>query len=339
MLPGSTDSSGHAETYFRASKDNGTTWGTIIQFALKGASLNVQIAVEKNFVFLAWQQTVSGNPAIDFAVSANNGSSFGPVQNLSGITGSTAIGQIIKASANNVYVTWVRNPQNGIYFVKSTDYGVTFGVPKLLDPNGHEEDMTVAGKSNTYITWDSIFFTRSLDNGTTFSKALRINNLCCPHNLSREPMIAAFGTNVYITWTSNSIGPYEAYVAVSHNNGTTFTVTNLSGNFIGARELQVSSSNGTDVYVTYRGQNTTNTVDQYISVSHDNGTTFSKPIELAIQPGPMIGFGGVLANGTSVYTFWPHGAAGKVEQMFFQASKDACITFAGVQELAPEKES
>ena len=68
-------------------------------------------------------------------------------------------------------------------------------------------------------------------------------------------MIAAFGTNVYITWTSNSIGPYEAYVAVSHNNGTTFTVTNLSGNFIGARKCRfVSSSNGTDVYVTYRNE-------------------------------------------------------------------------------------
>lgn len=230
-------SSGHAETYFRASTDNGKTWGKMVAFALKGSSLNVQIAADNNFVFLAWQQTIASNPAIDFAARENNGVSFGPVQNLSGISGFPTIGEVIKASANNVYVAWVRSPQNGIYFDKSTNFGGAFAPPKLIDPVGHEEEMALGGKSNVYLTWDSIFFTRSADNGTSFSKAVQIDSICCPRNLSSEPMIAASGTNVYITWTSNSNGPYEAYVAVSHDYGTTFAVTNLSGNFLSAREL------------------------------------------------------------------------------------------------------
>ena len=327
-------SPGRPETFFRASTDNGSTWGKIIQFPLTGSALDVQIAAEQNLVFLTWQQTISGNPAIDFVASADNGSSFGSVQNLSGVTGSTAIGPIVKAYANNVYVTWVRNPQDGVYFDKSVNFGLSFAPPKLVDPNGHEEDMALAGTSQVYLTWDSIYFMNSSDNGTTFSTAVKINTACCPNAKSREPMLSASGKNVYITWTSNSNGPYEAYVAVSQNLGANFTVTNLSGNFLGARELQISSSNSSEVYVNYRGKNTTRTVDEYINVSHDNGTTFTKPIELAKQSGPMVGFGGVHANGTSVYAFWPHGAAGNIEQMFLQASQDAGSTFGGVQQAS-----
>ena len=60
---------------------------------------------------------------------------------------------------------------------------------------------------------------------------------------------------------------------MSQNHGSSFTITNLSGKFKSAREVQVADS-GTNVYVTYRGQNTTNTVNQYINVSNNNGTSF-----------------------------------------------------------------
>jgi hypothetical protein len=88
----------------------------------------------------------------------------------------------------NVYFAWSRfsgnaNPNN-IYFVRSTDHGVTFSTPLVLTQsvsNVQDPDISVTGNGHVYVTYrqfaskqshavDSIQYVKSTDCGQTFSK-------------------------------------------------------------------------------------------------------------------------------------------------------------------------
>ncbi len=325
---------GHAEVFFRANSNYGAAnaWGSVIQFAQKGNALNVQIKSEGTHVLLTWQEgggKVTPTPYIEFAQSSNNGASFGPTVNLSIGTGLAAEDEVFAASGSNVYVTWTVPPKSGIGFAASHDYGVSFSAPTILAnlPGDHEQAVAAWG-SYVYVVWGpGASFVVSKDAGATFSSVTEIGSG------SREAMIVASANDVYVTWTSETTGSYQAYVAVSQNHGSSFTVTNLSGNFLSAREVQLAA-NGTNVYVTYRGQATTNTVNQYINVSNNNGTSFGLPIDLAAQTQGQTGFGGVIASGSNVYAMWPHSDSSGISQMYFSASQDSGSTWGGLQQLS-----
>src|SRR5918993_38378 len=120
----------------------------------------------------------------------------------------------IAAIDNNVYLIWQEsitdnsNEKNyDIYFKKSADNGTTFSKPINLSNNtGFSEHPQIAvSKNGIFIIWadntDSnnteIMFTKSVDNGTAFSKPINLSN-----NLqnSNNQEISAFNENVYIVW-------------------------------------------------------------------------------------------------------------------------------------------
>ena len=93
---------GNNDIFFRASQG----LGTINVSNNTGGSFNPQIATSGNNVYVTWtDNTPVGNFDIFFAVSNNNGTSFGTPINLSNNTGFSANPQIA-AIGSNVYVTW-----------------------------------------------------------------------------------------------------------------------------------------------------------------------------------------------------------------------------------------
>src|SRR4026207_65522 len=92
----------------------------------------------------------------------------------------------------NVYFAWSRFTGNGgvaIYFVRSTDHGVTFSTPtKLSDgvPDGQLPEIAVTGNGHVYVTWgqfedsghqvDGVGVAKSTDCGKTFGHAGTITN-------------------------------------------------------------------------------------------------------------------------------------------------------------------
>jgi hypothetical protein len=90
----------------------------------------------------------------------------------------------------NVYFSWSRfngNGANALYFVRSTDHGVTFSSPMKLTtaiPDVQFPDISVTGNGHVYVTFrsftavgqssDAIYIVKSTDCGRTFGPAVNV---------------------------------------------------------------------------------------------------------------------------------------------------------------------
>jgi len=201
--------------------------------------------------------------------------------------------------------------------------------------SSHGEDEVATSGNYTYVVWDSIYFTVSTD-GTIFAAPLQLKNAtaCQYPCLAREPMISTSGPNVYVTFPSDVNGPYQTFICVSHDHGTTWTTGTplqpcaggelLSAPLSNTREVQVASYSST-VLVTSRGIAAgVKGTQQYVYVSYDNGKTFAPPRRVAttVQSGAETGFGSVIidhSNGNA-YIYWPHGNS--PNQLWLGSSQD-----------------
>jgi hypothetical protein len=138
-------------------------------------------------------------------------------------------------------------------------------------------------------------------------------------------MIAASGSSVYVTFTSNLVstqvpgGNYEAYVNVNSNFGASNAWSgpiNVSGNQQSAREVQVAAL-GSDVYVTSNGGTA-----EYISVSTDSGATWGTiPQHIFTGTGKHTYFStiGIDPSNGHVYVQWG-GTTGTTSEIFLSDS-------------------
>ena len=96
------------------------------------------------------------------------------------------------------------------------------------------------------------------------------------------PRIISNNPYVYVTWTEDSgtTGLVNAFIAVSNDNGTSFTRQNLSNidqNSTFAGEISEPVVFGSYVYATFiEGNATTNESDAFIAISNNNGTSFTR---------------------------------------------------------------
>src|SRR5215213_10087092 len=125
-------------------------------------SVYAQIAAVNNTVYLVWQESVNdksnkNNYDVYFKKSENNGNTFSKPINLSNNTGFSEHPQIA-VTKNGIYIVWADNTNS----------------------------------NNT-----EIMFTKSEDNGTTFSKPTNLSNSL---QNSNNQEISAFNENVYVVW-------------------------------------------------------------------------------------------------------------------------------------------
>ena len=344
-------------TYFQTSPDNGTDWNAQIAFSSMpgGASPQtsaVQIAAEGTYVFLTWEQ----NNQTAYAISSDYGATF--KYNLFNVTGSlagTMSGEAVSACGTYAYFTWGDIATTGkgpIIFAQAHDIGAgvfKFTTPKQISSttSSHREDESDCSGNHVYVVWDSIYFTVSTNNGATWAPVKQLRPAGgSGGSLSREPMISANGTNVYVTFPSDSTpdGSYQTFIVVSNNYGASFApAKDLSyGHLSNAREVQVTSDHS-DVYITSRGQSANYSgTQQYVYVSNNNGSTFTAPhlVGGTKLPNPENGFGGVAidkSNG-NVYVQWIHNPPGKslkgIQQIFLSASQDFGATWSTTQQLS-----
>src|SRR5215211_4645560 len=138
---------------------------------------------------------------------------FSNVTNITNNQKDSIYAQIV-AKENYVYIVWEEsvtekpNEKNyDIYFIKSEDNGNTFSKPINLSNNtGFSEHPQIAvSKKGIFIVWadntnsnnTEIMFTKSEDNGTTFSKVINLSN---NSKNSKNQEISAFDENVYVVW-------------------------------------------------------------------------------------------------------------------------------------------
>jgi hypothetical protein len=114
------------DIFFRASTDNGSTFGSTINLSNNSkSSLGSQVAAQGTNVYVAWQDD-AGIEDVLFRASTDNGSTFSSVTNLSSTSGSS-IGPQLASYGTNAYVIWQDNTvREYVLFRASVSSGSTF---------------------------------------------------------------------------------------------------------------------------------------------------------------------------------------------------------------------
>jgi hypothetical protein len=183
--------------------------------------------------------------SIMFTSSENSGESFIKPKGLS----SDAYKSYPKVGAHgdSVYVVWNvgiinktsdgnsqsgRGP-NGVFFTKSSDNGINFSDALKLNANQESvgESQVATNGKDVYVVWGGnpdekipgqLYYTRSADNGSTFSSP---QSLTDKNTLNVE--VAADSNNAYIAWQGVlPDGNEEIFIKQSSDAGDTFTTIN-----------------------------------------------------------------------------------------------------------------
>ena len=309
-----------------------------------------------------------------FATDESNGNNnktitsnltFSNVTNITNNTKDSVYAQIV-ADDNNLYMIWQESlPQNSnpnnydIFFTKSEDNGTTFSDPLNLSNNtGFSEHPQIAvSKDGIFVVWadntnsnnTEIMFTKSEDNGTTFSKVMNLSNNSYNSN---NQEISAFEEKVYVVWQdvgsntnsdSNLKGAEKEPLSsitfrASLDNGEKFNeITQLANN---TRDSYPKvNSYKEHVYVVWNSENIENGSESdknsglFVVKSSDNGNNFKNSIRLAHY---NFGESQIAVNANEVFIVWSGLHAKDIKDIYFVQSDDNGTTFTDPYIIAEE---
>jgi len=231
-------------------------------------------------------------------------------------------------TAENYYFFHLSYPPAGSWIArivcqKSTDFGVTWNDGSYMGLNGtkaQDKEWAIVDwtNNNMYVTWtqfddygssnpndsSSILFSKSTDEGETWSPALRINEVngdCIDDDNTTEGAVPAVGPNgeIYVAWAGpaglvfdRSLDQGETWLdedifidpfpggwnynipGIMRCNGLPITVCDLSG----------GPNHGT-IYVNWTDQgNGASDTDVWLAKSTDGGDTWSSPVRVNDDP-------------------------------------------------------
>ena len=248
--------SGHSEINYRQSIDGGAKFEGIRELSktrsIDGESSRFpQIMTTGDNVFVAWQDSFEGGNEIFFRASADQGSKFTGIKNLSRNNTGDSISPRIAAIANNVFVGWSDTSagKSEILLRSSIDGGNTFrGIKNVSWSTGNSYDPQIAlSRNNLYALWEDdsqgeltfdLTFRGSSDGGQNFNDKQNLARYI--GESSDYGQLTATGSIVYVVWSENPQysypAKYEIFIKASQDNGTNFgdgvNLSNSDGNSI-----------------------------------------------------------------------------------------------------------
>jgi len=309
--------------------------------------------------------TIEGNNNEGFTDDTASRIRFENVTNFTDNPNDSVYGQVA-ASENNVYVVWEgsttsdsSNNNHDIYIRKSADQGETFTknnnnsamdtteVINLSNNPGFSEHPQIAAyKEKVHVAWidnslgnKEILFSRSIDNGTTFSEPINVSNTTNTNSHNLE--ISAFENDLYIVWLDedeeeNGIILFKA----SNDGGETFSnpitiAHNVNNN--GDFTLPKVATHGDSVYIAWNVADNTQGEEMITDLlyvkSSDQGNTFSPPIKLNNNE-EKVGEAQLAAYNNTVYVVWGSSPYDEVNSnLFFVRSTDNGNTFSNPMEV------
>ena len=269
------------------------------------------------------------------------------ITNLTNNNEDSIYGQI-EAFDNYVYVVWQESvtkslPEHNydIFFIKSEDNGKTFGIPLNLSNNTEfsERPQIAVSKNGIFIVWaetttpnnKEIMFTKSLDNGKTFSNPVNISN---NSKDSSNQEISAFNENVYVIWQDtdkkNKGRNGTIMFKSSTNTGNTFNnsielINNTNGAF------PKINSYGNHVYVVYNNENKKNS-GLFFLKSFDKGNNFYDIIKLSNDSN--FGESQIAVNENELHVIWGGFLTKKIENIYYVKSNDNGKTFSDAKTIS-----
>ncbi len=251
----------------------------------------------------------------------------------------------VESSGDNVYVVWQESvtkslPKHNydIFFIKSGDEGKNFGRPINLSNNTEysERPQIAVSKNGLFIVWaetdnsgnKEIMFTKSLDGGTTFGKAINLSNTS---KNSNHPEISAYGENVYVVWRDTAQNDTNDNILFksSADGGNTFSKPlELANNTF--TSFPKVSSYGNYVYTVWNDDNEKNG-GLFFARSSDEGDSFEKVVKLDdVNSGePQIS-----SSENNVLVVWGGLHSKNIDNIYFAESNDNGRTFADSKVIA-----
>jgi hypothetical protein len=304
------NSLGNNEILFARSIDNGTTFSEAINLSntLNTNSRNLELSAFENNVYAVWlDEDEQGNGIILFTASNDRGETFGnPITIARNVTTNNDFTfPKVAAYGDNLYIAWnvvdSRSTQGegeiitDLLYVKSSDQGNTFSPPIKLNNKGEKvgEAQLAAYNNAVYVVWGSspydhvtsnLFFTKSTDNGNTFSNATEVKN-------------------------DNFVNPSNVEIVVLGNN-----------NSEGYGEPSLSSSlpqvQQPHLYIAVQVPISSENEEIFIASSSDNGDTFSQITPNLSNNSEFSECPSIAASANNIYVIWQDRTPGNNEALF-----------------------
>ncbi len=186
--------------------------------------------------------------------------------------------------------------QVDVFFTKSSDGGMTWAAPVLVNNDGsgatqREPSLSLDASDNIYIAWrdtrtgtDDIYFSKSTDGGLSFSANVRVNDMTTSWQIEPALAVDAAGL-VHVVWTDNrnrfSTGP-DIYYANSTDGGLSFNPnTRVNNDATGAEQGSPALAVAPDgsLYAVWADPRVwAQGLDIYFSKSSDSGDTWNPNI-------------------------------------------------------------
>jgi hypothetical protein len=324
---------GPFDVFFRRSTDSGENFDAIINLSHNSRdSCCPSIATSGKLVHVVWDDDTPPGSNDFFTLysrSTNTGSSFSEPRSLIMPPIDEALDAKVGASGDYVFVVWNGDTPGGdpdVYMRISKDGGKNFGTTKNLssdDADSGTVDLKVTG-NNVYVVWvntvgednHEIFFRKSTDKGSSFSK---VRNLSNDPTQSFDPIVSAFGNQVYIVWEDEDDTGSDVLFKRSTDAGATFKTTkNLSLNPSPSFGPSIARD-GSNVQVAwtdgYREES-----EILFRRSIDSGNHFDGRIDISNKLGTSLGSVIASAHGLVYITWIEQSNDGNNDNLFFVKS-------------------
>lgn len=224
--------------YYRRSTNFGGTWDPI-RVLSEGMEnrhvLSINVPANTNgLIYVFFYTYDSGIKKLYYSLSSDSGVTWGQPNLIRECSGCST--PLVRTDDNGNFLL-LQERLNGtiydVYFARSTDRGATW--PIITNVSNSFVDsrypaFDVGANGNIHIAWsedpsgaDEVYYSRSSDNGATFSAPLAIAN--SQNNFEIEVEADSLG-EVYLFWVTTSQGPpftNTFYMSYSTNGGTTFS--------------------------------------------------------------------------------------------------------------------
>ena len=227
------DTPGNSETYFIRSTDDGASWSQVINISKNPGTtfdpVSPAIAVDSSGnINVSWCDDTPGNYEIFFRRSINGGVSWSQVVNISKNWRNSGSPDIVVDSSGNIYVVWGNRIALScdIYFSRSTDDGDSWSESVNISDSSECSSLSriaVDVAKNINVVWceniplganKEIYFSRSTDDGVSWSSALNISEFS--GGWDTPPCIAVdHAGNIILFWCDRTPGNTDIYFARS----------------------------------------------------------------------------------------------------------------------------
>lgn len=232
----------------------------------------------------------------------------------------------VAASGDSVHVAWWNFDDAEIAYNRTEDYGFTWGTEVVID-TGDGEPAVAASGSNVHVVWPrdtasggnyDIFYSRSTDNGTTFSDGLNLSGVVSGGSSATYPSIAVSGNNVHAVWI---VDGKDLYYARSSDNGGAWWDTLLVADSAADASIAVSGSN---VHVAW----TNPLIEIRYNHSANNGTTWGA--QARVDHSTTAAYApSIAAEDDSVHLVWMDDRDGGSSIIYYNQSLDNGATWQG----------